>query len=695
MAIRLASAADYLQRTADLIGTGAQTWMAWVRYTTLPPTKGTIFAALDALPAVYTQAAGVFAYPDRFDFEITGVATPPSFAAPVAGTWYHACWTKSATTANIFYVNATSVGTETAALPFAPAAEVVGGDSFSDGLVELAYVRRWNATLTLAQIQSEMFAQHAIRTTSLWQDTPLTTDLLDVSGNGRDWTQVGSGVFVANPTNVPSNRHVADAIALPLPPFDTSVTVPANFPRSAASRPSLWFKFTAPTPADEVLGLWPYTTGGALFVPETLIWLGPDLDNLQAYVNDGFVGSFDQHMAEDVNNAPLSIPTRDGVTYYLQIFNGGASQNTVDETLQFSGRRPPNTTVPAGSVMVSDDTGYFPLAALNPSTGAVLNLIRFRSDSVIDGVGNESDDTLPSGIVLAEDVALSVFHLYNRQYDEIATIPYPATFGSPASVGELNDIVTNRSDAFYVASQVTGFASIQVIKISDAGVISPTTWALPAGSANVQRVIAPDPAETFLYHGKYLNTDNQIDKWDLATNNTLGMFVASVANYRLVRDILVLSTGQVVVGYQRNAGTGQQFARLYNADGTTVRDVEFGLSSSVLLNRMAFDAGVTDTFFWVWLQFSADQTSQFLKVRVSDGTIALSSPILPWFEIGSHRGTVAADPPRFGHSQSCPFWIQQVNSDGPNPPPPTPTTACPPVSWLRAVTPGCVAIGEL
>lgn len=52
----------------------------------------------------------------------------------------------------------------------------------------LAYVRIWSAVLSQAEIEAEWASATTVRTTDLWADWPLLTDINDVSGNGRHLT---------------------------------------------------------------------------------------------------------------------------------------------------------------------------------------------------------------------------------------------------------------------------------------------------------------------------------------------------------------------------------------------------------------------------------------------------------------------------------------------------------------------------
>src|SRR3546814_9767414 len=74
----------------------------------------------------------------------------------------------------------------------------------------VAYARLHAAVLTPTQIDAEAVSATPVITANLWASWPLTvhTDLTDHSGNGRDFTAVGTLSTEADPS---------DVVALPAP----------------------------------------------------------------------------------------------------------------------------------------------------------------------------------------------------------------------------------------------------------------------------------------------------------------------------------------------------------------------------------------------------------------------------------------------------------------------------------------------
>src|SRR5690606_9805593 len=185
MAVRCATSADFLSRTTGLLPTsGARTVMLWARQTVIPTAGGynTYYAALNSTPELYDAWGGLFS--DNNDTPNAALSIDLDAiwdASAAVNVWRHHAWVTSGTTQS-YYINGTLKGSITVDLSaLTVITEVVGGDSWSAGDVEIAYVRQWDAALDADAIAAEMVSATAIRTTNLWLDTPLTSDLADTS----------------------------------------------------------------------------------------------------------------------------------------------------------------------------------------------------------------------------------------------------------------------------------------------------------------------------------------------------------------------------------------------------------------------------------------------------------------------------------------------------------------------------------
>lgn len=72
---------------------------------------------------------------------------------------------------------------------FAFTDEYVCTDTYAEDALawKVAYVREWAATLTDTEANREPVSPVVVKTASLWRDTPLASDLMDISGNARHW----------------------------------------------------------------------------------------------------------------------------------------------------------------------------------------------------------------------------------------------------------------------------------------------------------------------------------------------------------------------------------------------------------------------------------------------------------------------------------------------------------------------------
>lgn len=201
--------------TAGVPTTGAITLMGWFYNATTPAAAQTWFSLQSAAFAtgylyVGVTAAGyvyVAVFDDAGNFrevqEFTLKADPAS--------WVHVALVRNGSNPIQVILSVLQRGidaqqvvalTGTGTLgTITPVALYLGGDDLNgdatpDELFSGAatQVRLWQAALTRTEIRAERDAAVAVRTANLYLDTPLSvfTDLTDVSGNGNNWTAIGT-----------------------------------------------------------------------------------------------------------------------------------------------------------------------------------------------------------------------------------------------------------------------------------------------------------------------------------------------------------------------------------------------------------------------------------------------------------------------------------------------------------------------
>lgn len=192
MAIRADAAGDYLGRTASYPSYDPLTVCFWVRLNSDINATGGFFAinvgGADELAFVGVNSDGVTFMLYYGNAVLTGSALS-------TGTWYFVAATRNATSA-IGYLdgvqdisgNPGAVTGTPSALRFLQTEEGLRIDGKMTG------ARIWEAELTAAEIQQEMYTLCPNRFANLWAWYPMLTaaDVEDMSGNARDLTAAGT-----------------------------------------------------------------------------------------------------------------------------------------------------------------------------------------------------------------------------------------------------------------------------------------------------------------------------------------------------------------------------------------------------------------------------------------------------------------------------------------------------------------------
>lgn len=218
MAIRFPTAADALTRDGtflDLSTSFTRAGWVWFPAQISAPDEYTAWNVGQA--SFYVWIGG--AAPSTFGFTDPGLllAEESSSSTPeggvtqsgTAGQWAYVGQVYDGVAKTLgLVVNGTLIGTESCDLSaVTPKPEETAGPAFVNdiGGNAVAYLRVWQAALSVEELAAEMPAETAVRTADLLADTPLRTtiNLADVSGHGRDWTLIGAITDFPGPLPTP------------------------------------------------------------------------------------------------------------------------------------------------------------------------------------------------------------------------------------------------------------------------------------------------------------------------------------------------------------------------------------------------------------------------------------------------------------------------------------------------------------
>jgi hypothetical protein len=330
-------------------------------------------------------------------------------------------------------------------------------------------------------------------------------------------------------------------------------------------------------------------------------------------------------IAADENN-PIQPYLDAGTTYYIRsLVNGG---NPTPAILTLDLLSAPNEPTAVNDLIINDDTDGFPAVVLDGTTGTIRRFIQpFPA-------GENAARTATR--LLFTDEFNDTFVLFDTNVTQLGTTANPGSrYHLSAS-----------ADTFYAG------ADNGVITLNSAGVIGGTTY-LISSSGLFAIGAAQDNSVLYYVNGA---PNSAIQQWDIPGNTGLSNLVGGIASYRSTQDILTFADGSVVVGY---TGAGEFVGRHYSAAGATLHSYSFDVTSGDSTNRMTRIPG-DETSFYIWSHRLVDpigggsDISYIARIRISDGAV-LSSFTAPVFELGQSQGAASADPPRFGHSFSCPF----------------------------------------
>lgn len=222
------SSANYGLKTSGLIDhNSAYTWMAWVDLVSDTNTYGHIWAAIAGAVEEWGNADWLGTDVDgvtlRLGHAISATdysvlaSTPLSIDVPV-----HAAIVRESLTSFKVYVGGTLEGTLTENMSGRPATgmEQIGRLAAAyPGPFRLTAIKQWQAALSADEIKAEMRTVRPLRLANLHSWHPAiasekATALKDFSGNGRDWTEVGT--VSVQPQSAPVGYGASAILLLPV-----------------------------------------------------------------------------------------------------------------------------------------------------------------------------------------------------------------------------------------------------------------------------------------------------------------------------------------------------------------------------------------------------------------------------------------------------------------------------------------------
>ncbi len=453
---------------------------------------------------------------------------------------------------------------------------------------------------------------------------------------------------------MPTNYTPATAIAIAAFPYTLTVDLTASpdqadyVPAGAVNIPvknTGWWRYVAQA-GDVALSMSAiYADPAVGSVPMVSLWVAdPTLPDLtQAIDEQG--AALNQVTVRNVLPNPydsayvgywLLWPVTTGRIYYLQVAEDSDPYVAPTTPIALTVCRAPQSVVPAGSLLITDDTAPYPAVAIG-ATGAVLRVIGALPHS-------ERGDTLASGaIAIVNDAGVEVF---TGQLVSVGTAPVTA----PSVVR-----AHPRGDWFVAGVPLAGPT---IATVTTAATVGAVTWLL-AASGTVGE-LAVNPAATIAYWVDGART--AVHRHNLVTDLPMADFLTAVggALFGVEGDDTCLPDGSVLVRVTPAAAPAE--IRRYSAAAALLRTYAVVETGFLTLDRFRLEPA--GTHFWVWLHSTGSDplTGRWKRIQVSDGSATVPFD-LPLFN-ESGLGPVEGYP--FAPSNSCPLLF--LAAPMPNPP---------------------------
>lgn len=623
---------DGLTQSNNVAATSPYTGMCWAKITSsfAPADYITVFGRQNVAGDQY---AGCFAYNDGvglfFEVDIQNhVPTVLSLNGPylTLNQWTHIAYVFTGAT-HRFYLDGVLIASGSLSLASSAFTDLkMGFDGFLgvEG-IETSNFREWNDGLNTPEVQSEMNSSIPFTVTNLVTDTPLESDLLDDSGNGNNWSSVGSVSFGTS-IAIPTNASPVGAIDITTLPYGVSQDMYVDGVMFDA-----WYKHTGT--GTYCLGIWGFGNLTDFF------------PRVRVYESDG-ITQFPAVGAIDIDNVPLQVPFTIGVTLLFRYSPSGTE--AAPGTLNVNAELSPGETIPLGSICVPDDNdaGGFHLAILSAIDGDDYHVLNFKEFPC-----SENADILDNGMILVHDKSDNTLHIRNADYTEFMSL---GSFVLASTFGCIRQCRgTQRWWVLYLAA-----STYRVRFVQDDGTLGTAHDVAALASAQDPDSLAVSNDEATLYYGENTTGARTVQSFNLLTDTLIGTFATAPTGDHAAVDILVLSDDSVVVYWARGL-TFDIIVTQYSAAGATLTTKNLGsafIYPSGIRGRMAYSLDDPNSV-WVWTHVDSPAgVSRFQEIELATGNI-LTEIDQQQYEEGEYNSVQTDTPVRFGNSFSCPFWV--------------------------------------
>ena len=639
MAYRITNNTSSLQRTTGIVPASSD-FTAIISATNRQTPSGGLYKALlgylDTISGAYASQIGIFSNVNSNNVRLNVNGTLSSVIT----------WSSSSTlqtnfayvrkgNSHFFYAGTSLIATVTlnvSALTFLRA--FLGGDGTAGDQtnVELAYYREWSAALSVIEMFNEMDSSKAIRTANLVADTPLVSDLNDISGNGNHWTETGTaGSFI---TNIPGSP--VDVTAASFPYSRVVTTTEFNVAND------FWFKFS----------------------PTILTYLGVSVTSA---VGQTILSRIYRSDGTFINAGNTASPYYQGLgpgDYYIQLVKSPTGTISTNITLELEKA----TILSAASAAlntyaINDDLPGNP-GTLWDQSGSLIGLLP-------DMPGGELGTSWSDGY--------SVYHdRYNNWHDGRIVV-LDNTFTRVASVDTTPELGAGADAAAFANngtdSYVLRVADRKLWKITKAGVLTDTGATIDS-SGNPITAIGVNRAGTKVYWtaGPFV-VPYKVRVWDIVGNVALpdlytvpGITNGHIGQTRLNQhngDILTLPDDSIVVTWH-DYDTGISTIARISSTGTLIFSKSYSGDYSAI-DHIGYHSHPTKITAWFFKGPTSDDTSgRFMVLSMVDGTeenVITRNLFSDKVNLIGSSGTT-----KFGPSTSCTFitanYASTVVEDG-------------------------------